>query len=123
MLGRPPAPRPGPAKVSAAATHPDGIVAGMARAFPDFSHEAMDGGGFINASGSSSDEGFAYSSLFLRSRRGDFDSLKGLFKHVIYGGGVWESFHKDISMPERTEAASMAIDLIREVFAPKKIIF
>ena len=122
-------PRSDPLNVSAATTHSDGVVAGMARAFPHFTHEAMAGGeSHLNTSNErnndepASDEAFTYSSLFLRSRRGDFDSLKGMFTHVIFGGGVWEAFFKDLSMPERTESAAMAIDLIREVFAPKKII-
>ena len=118
-LGLAPAHHADPTNVSAAANHPDGIVAAMARNFPHFTHEAMTAG---NDMGPKDDEAFAYSSLSLRSRRGDFAALKGLFTHVVFAGGVWETTFRDLSMPERTEAAAMAIDLIREMLAPRKII-
>ena len=108
-----------PTNESAAVNHPDGIVAAMARNFPHFTHEAM---ASRNDMRPKRDEAFAYSSLSLRSRRGDFAALKGLFTHVVFAGGVWETTFRDLSMPERTEAAAMAIDLIRELLAPRKII-
>ena len=109
--------RADPTNVSAALKHRDGIVAAMARSFPSFTGAAM-----ADGAEDGHDETFTYSSLLLRSRRGDFDALKGLFTHVIYAGGVWASALRDLSMPEHTETASMSIDLIREIFEPKKII-
>ena len=70
----------------------------------------------------SDEESFAYSNFFLRHRRGDFAPLRGLFTHVVFSSGVWETVFKDATIAEHTEDTAITLGLLEEIFSTEKII-